>query len=194
MRDMIKLFVAVTIFSTVAGGLLATVREITKEKIEVQQLTFVKGPALDQILAGCTNKPLDDRFKLKDGDKEIDFFVAEFDGKRNTVAFETFGKGFGGDIGVMVAVNVENDEIVGISVTTHSETPGVGSRAQSDPSFAAQFKGMSIDEPFKVKSDGGEIDALSGATVTSRGVCAAVTASSELYKRLKDEIIKKVKA
>jgi electron transport complex protein RnfG len=194
MRDMIKLFVAVTIFSTVAGGLLATVREMTKEKIEVQQLTFVKGPALDQILAGCTNKPLDDRFKLKDGDKEVDFFVAEFDGKRNTVAFETFGKGFGGDIGVMVAVNVENDEIVGISVTTHSETPGVGSRAQSDPSFAAQFKGMSIDEPFKVKSDGGEIDALSGATVTSRGVCAAVTASSELYKRLKDEIVKKVKA
>ncbi|MBN1848645.1 MAG: RnfABCDGE type electron transport complex subunit G [Deltaproteobacteria bacterium] len=194
MRDMIKLFVAVALFSMVAGGLLASVREATKERIEVQQLTFVKGPALSQILEGCTNNPLDDRFKLKDNGKDIDFFVAEFDGKKNTVAFESYGKGFGGDIGVIVAVNLETDEIVGIGVTTHSETPGLGSRAKTDPSFAAQFKGLSINNPFKVKSDGGEIDAISGATVTSRGVCAAVTAASETYKQYKNEIMKNIQA
>ena len=192
MREMIRLFVVVAIFSAVAGGLLATVRGATKERIEIQQLTFVKGPTIDQILEGCSNKPLDDRFKIKDGDKEIDFFVGEFDGNRNTVAFEVFGKGFGGDIGVMVAVNLESDEIVGIGVTTHSETPGLGSRAKSDPSFSAQFKGMSLKDPFKVKADGGEIDAVSGATITSRGVCAALSDSADIYTRLKDEILKKV--
>lgn len=194
MRDMIKLFVAVALFSVVAGGLLASVREVTKDRIEIQQLTFVKGPALNQILEGCTNNPLNDRFKLTENGKVIDFFVAEFNGKKNTVAFETYGNGYGGDIGVMVAVNLDTDEIVGIGVTTHSETPGVGARAKTDPTFAAQFKGLSINDPFKVRSDGGQLDAISGATITSRGVCQAVTAASEIYKQLKSEILNNIQA
>ncbi|MFC1534826.1 RnfABCDGE type electron transport complex subunit G [Thermodesulfobacteriota bacterium] len=194
MREMIRLFIVVVVFSAVAGGLLATVRGATQERIERQQLKFVKGPTIDQILEGCSNKPLDDRFKIKDGDKEIDFFIGEFDGKRNTVAFEVFGKGFGGNIGVMIAVNLENDEIVGIGVTTHSETPGLGSRAKTEPAFSEQFKGMSIKDPFKVKADDGAIDAVSGATVTSRGICAAIMDSADIYKRRKDEIIKKIEA
>ena len=194
MRDMIKLFVVVALFSMVAGGLLAGIKVATEDRIELQQLTYVKGPALEQILAGCTNKPLDDRFKIKDGEEEIDFFVAEFDGKRSTVAFEAFGTGFGGDIGVMVAVNLDNDEIVGIGVTTHSETPGLGSRAKTDPSFSKQFQGLSINDSVKVKSDGGNIDAISGATITSQGVCAAIMASADIYKRLKNEILKNIKA
>jgi electron transport complex protein RnfG len=192
MREMIKLFVIVALFSTVSGGVLATVNEATKDKIELQELTFVKGPAIDNILSGCSNNPLNDKFKLKDGEKEIDFFIGEFDGKRNTIAFETIGKGFGGDIGMMVAFNLDNDEIVGMAVTTHSESPGLGSRAKTDPSFSEQFKGMTIDGKFAIKADGGDIDALSGATVTSRGVAAAVKDSIDIYKRLKDKIIKEI--
>jgi len=192
MREMIRLFVMVTIFSAVSGGLLATVRSATQERIELQQLTYVKGPAISQILTGCTNNPLDDRFKLIDGNKEIEFFIGEFDGKRNTIVFENYGKGFGGDIGVMVAFNTDTDEIEGIGITTHSETPGIGSRAKTDPTFGKQFKGMSIDSVFKVKADGGDIDAISGATVSSRGVSGAVLESVAIYKRLKDEIVKKV--
>jgi len=123
----------------------------------------------------------------------MNLFVGEFEGKRNTVAFETFGKGFGGELGVIVGVNLENDEIIGVGVTTHSETPGVGSRAKTDPDFATQFKGLSILDPFKIKTDGGQIDALSGATISSRGVCGAVVEAGEIYKRLKPTIIEKVK-
>ena len=82
--------------------------------------------------------------------------------------------------------------LVGVAVTTHSETPGLGSRAKDDPSFAGQFKGLPIKDPFSVKPDGGQIDAVSGATVTSRGVCGAVSASSAVYFRLKDEVVKKL--
>ena len=192
MRDMIKLFIVVALFSAIAGGLLAKVREATAERIEIQQLTFVKGPTIDQILEGSSNNPLEDRFKLPDGERDIDFFVGEFDGKRNTIAFEAFGKGFSGDIGVMVAVNLETDEIVGIGLTTHSETPGVGSKAKTDPGFADQFAGQSLTEPFSVKADGGPVDAVSGATITSRGVCAAVVSSADIYSRLKDEILKNI--
>ncbi len=192
MREMLNLFIAVLIFSTVSGGLLAFVQGSTKERITNQQLKFVKGPAIEQILKGCSNAPITDRFTLTDGEEERIFFVGEFDGKRNTVAFESSGGGFGGDIGVIVAVNVETDDIVGVAVTTHTETPGLGSRAKDDPSFAIQFKGLPIKDTFNVKPDGGQIDAVSGATVTSRGVCGAVTASSAVYFRLKDEVLKKL--
>jgi Na+-translocating ferredoxin:NAD+ oxidoreductase subunit G len=194
MREMIRLLVVIAVFSAVSGGLLAAVQSGTRDRIEYQQLKFVKGPTIQQILEGSSNDPLVDRFKLPDGKEERSFFVGVFDGKANIVALEAFGKGFGGDIGVIVAVNVKNDEIVGIGVTTHSETPGVGSRAKTDPSLSDQFKGLPIKEPFKVKADGGQIDAISGATVSSRGVCGAVVDSAEIYMRLKKDIIEKLEA
>jgi electron transport complex protein RnfG len=194
MREMIRLLVVIAVFSAVSGGLLAAIQSGTKDRIEYQQLKFVKGPTIQQILEGSSNDPLVDRFKLPDGKEERSFFVGVFDGKANIVALEAFGKGFGGDIGVMIAVNVENDEIVGIGVTTHSETPGVGSKVKTDPSLSEQFKGLPIKEPFKVKAEGGQIDAISGATVSSRGVCGAVVDSAEIYMRLKKDIIEKLKA
>lgn len=193
MRELIKMVVVLTVLSSFSGGLLAAIRNNTKERIEYQQLKFVKGPAIRSILEGCSNDPIVDRFKIKDGDVERSFFVGVFDGKPSAVALESFGKGFGGDIGVMVGVNVEEDTIVGVGVTTHSETPGVGSRAKTEPDFTAQFQGLALKEEFKVKADGGQVDALSGATVTSRGVSAALSEASEIYGRLKPQLIENLK-
>jgi len=193
MRDMMKMVIVLTVLTAFSGGLLAAIRDNTKEKIEYQQLVFVKGPAIKHILEGASNDPITDRFKIETAGEEKSFFVGKFDGKANTVAFETFGKGFGGDVGLMVGVNLEDDSIVGVDVTTHSETPGVGSRAKTDPAFAAQFKGMSLEGEFKVKGDGGQVDALSGATVTSRGVSSAVSQASKIYSEIKPQLVDKVK-
>ena len=194
MRDMFKLFIVIVIFSAISGGVLASVRNATQDRIEYQQLVFVKGPAINLIMEGCTNDPLQDRFKIKDQDIDRDFFVGEFDGKKNVVAFETYGKGFGGDIGVITAIDVDTDKIIGVAVTTHSETPGVGSKAKTEPGFRGQFKGQPITDIFKVKADGGQIDAVSGATISSRGVAGAVAQSGEIYKRLKNDLKNKLKA
>jgi electron transport complex protein RnfG len=193
MREIIKMIVVLTVLSAFSGGLLAAIRGGTMEKIEYQQLVFVKGPAIRTILEGCSNDPIVDRFKIKDGDIERSFFVGIFDGKANTVAFEGVGKGFGGDMGLMVGVNIDNDKIVNMGVTTHSETPGIGSKAKTDPTLSNQFKGLDLVKSFKVKPDGGEIDAMSGATVTSRGVCVGVTNAGNIYKRLKPQIAEKIK-
>jgi electron transport complex protein RnfG len=90
----------------------------------------------------------------------------------------------------MVGVNIESDEIIAVAVTTHSETPGLGSRAKDDPKFGSQFAGMSMDKNFALKKNGGEIDAMSGATVTSVGVSLAAQKAQEIYVRLKPEIQK----
>ena len=193
MRELIKMVVVLTVLSAFSGGLLASLRDGTKDRIEYQQLKFVKGPAILDIFKGATNNPIVDRFKIKDGEVERSFFIGKFDGKPDEVAFESYGKGFGGDIGLMVGVNPGTDKIVGVGVTTMSETPGVGSRAKTDPDFVAQFAGKPMIETFKVKADGGQVDALSGATVTSRGVSAGLTDAGSIYKRLKPKITEKLK-
>lgn len=193
MREMIKMVVVLTVLSSLSGGLLAALRDGTQEQIENQQLEFVKGPAIREILKGSANDPIKDRFKLKEGEQDLSFFVGKFDGTADTVAFEVSGKGFGGDLGVMVGVTLKDDKIAGVAVTTHSETPGVGSRAKSEPGFVSQFKGQPLQDAFKVKGDGGQVDALSGATVTSRGVSAALTDASRIFKQLKPQIEEKLK-
>jgi electron transport complex protein RnfG len=193
MREMIQMVVVLTILSCISGGLLASIKDGTKEQIEYQQLVFVKGPAIRAILEGSSNDPITDRFKLKDGEIERSFFAGAFDGKANTVTFETFGKGFGGDIGVMVGVNLDDDKIIGVGVTTHSETPGIGDQAKTNVAFSSQFKGMPLKDTFKVKTDGGQVDALSGATITSLGVSVAVTEAVKIYEKLKPQIADQLK-
>jgi len=193
MQDMIKMVVVLTVLSALSGGLLAGVRNGTQAQIENQQLAFVKGPAIKAILEGASNDPIADRFKLPYGEGEESFFVGKFDGQPKAVVFEGFGKGFGGDIGVMVGVNLEDGKIINIGVTTHQETPGIGSRAKSTTDLSDRFVGLDLSGDFKVKADGGQIDALSGATVTSRGVCMAVTEASKLYAELKPQVEEKAK-
>ncbi len=194
MREMIKMLVVLTVLSTFSGGLLAAINNKTKDKIQIQVLEFVKGPAIRKIFEGITNDPISDRFEIKDGETQRSFFVGVFDGEPKAVAVEAFGKGgYGGDVGLMVGIDVNEDKLIGVGVTTHSETPGMGARAETDPSFAAQFKGLTLKDPLKVTQDGGTINAISGATLTSRAVCSAATEASQVYLQLKPQIVEKMK-
>ena len=193
MREMIKMVVVLTILSFFSGGVLAYIRNNTQERIENQVLEFVKGPAIRAIFEGAGNNPVADRFTLKDGDVERTFFVGVFDGEPRGVAFETSGKGYGGDVGLMVGIDVKDNQVLGVSVTTHGETPGMGAKAKSDPSFAAQFKALALEQPVAVTQDGGSISAISGATITSRAVSSAATDADKIYQKLKTQIADKLK-
>ena len=193
MKEMIKMVVVLTLLSSFSGGLLAALRDETKEKIEIQELSLVKGPVIQDLLGDAGNDPVADRFKIMDGKTERTIFVGIYDGKPKTVAFEVTANGFADKIGLMVAVNMNDDKLVGVGVTTTKETPGLGGNAKADPSFAAQFKGLSLDKPFKVTKDGGGINAISGATITSRAVCVAATDAETVYRRIKPEVESKLK-
>jgi len=188
MNDMIKMVVVLTVLSSVAGGVLAAVNKGTATQIEAQQLTFVKGPAILSILDGASNNPIEDRFKIADGDAETNFFVGVFDGKANTIAFEGFGKGFAGDMGVMVGINMDDDKLVGAAVTVHSETPGLGALAKDKPDLVSQFKGLSVTDSVSVTKNGGQINAISGATITSSAVCVAVGKTMAAYQKMKPQL------
>lgn len=192
MRDLVKMVVVLTVLSAFSGGLLAAVRNGTLQKIEKQQLEFVKGPAIRKILKDATNDPINDRFKLKVDGKEDTFFVGVLDGKPKAVVFETSAKGFGGPVGVMVGVDVTTDKLLGIGVTTHGETPGMGAKAKDEPFFADSFKGLLFTKGLKIKTDGGQVDGISGATVTSKGVTAGVSEAGQLYAKIKPQLMEKL--
>jgi electron transport complex protein RnfG len=199
MKEMIKMVVVLTLLSCISGGLLAALRDGTKEQIEMQELNLVKGPVIEALMSDAENmgdaenNPINRRFKIMDGETELTIFPGIYDGKPNTVAFEVIGNGFGGKLGLMLVVNLDTDTLVGAGVTTHTETPGLGGNAKADPSFAAQFKGLSFSEPIKVTKDGGSISAISGATVTSRAVCLTATDAIAVYQRIKPELESKIK-
>jgi len=193
MRDMIKMLLVLTILATLSGWVLAAIRDNTKDRIENQVLEFVKGPAIRSILEEATNDPIIDRFQLKDGDMERTFFVGVMDGAPRAVTFETSGKGYGGDVGLMVGIDVTDNQIMGVGVTTHGETPGMGAKAKTDPSFVAQFRELPLKGPVKVTGDGGSINAISGATITSRAVCSATNDALQIYEKLKPQLTEKLK-
>jgi len=194
MREMIKMVLVLTILSCFSGGLLAYIHNGTKDQIENQVLEFVKGPAVRKIFVDATNDPIADRFEIKDGEISRSFFVGVIDGEPRAVAFETFGKGgYGGEVGLMVGIDTNEDTLIGVGVTTHVETPGMGARAETDQSFVAQFQSLSVKDPIKVTQDGGTINALSGATLTSRAVSSAATDAGEIYQQMKPQIVEKLK-
>ena len=194
MREMIKMVLVLTVLSLTSGGILAAIHSGTKEKATLQIIKFVQGPALRKIFNEASNDPTKDRFDIQDGDVLRSVFVGVFDGKPTGVAFETFGKGgYSGYVGLMVAIDVEEDKLIGTAVTTHAETPGMGAKAETDPSFVSQFQGLAAKGPFKIKQDDGSINALSGATLTSRAVSLAATEAGQIYERIKPQLVEKLK-
>ena len=178
-----------SIISAVCGFGLAAISALTKERIEEQKLLNVQGPTVTKILAGSTNDLIKDRKAIIINKKQYIVFIGKKNGAPWALAYESDGNGFGGEMGVMIGFELIKDTLTGIGITSHKETPGVGSRVTED-SFTKIFKGKGINAVFKIKADGGEIDALTGATVSSKGVCSALQKGVPLYKEIKKQVIK----
>ena len=181
--------VVLSAITGLAGFVLSGLKVWTTPIIEEQVLTNVQGPALREIFLQGDNDPIADRKKLPmpgNENETIIVFPSLKGGKLQAVAMEAAGKGYGGDVNVIVGFDVAADNLVGISVTTHKETPGLGSRIQ-EPAFTKQFKAK---DPAKamLKKDGGDIDAISGATFSSIGAADAVKQAASWYAALKDTI------
>ena len=183
MKSIVQMILVLSLICGTAGYCLSYLKMTTASRIESQALTFVQGPAILEVFRDADNSPINDRrtFPLADG-RTINVFPSMKKGKLVGVALEQFGIGYGGDLGVVVGFNVANDTLAGIGITTMKETAGVGTRVK-EHAFLKQFPGHAL--PVKLRNDGGDIDAVSGATVSSKGVMGAVDSAVAVYKELK---------
>lgn len=186
MREMLKMILVLSLICGLSGLTLATVRQATSERIEEQVLTFVQGPAIEQVFTDFDNNPVKDRktFDLPDG--PVTVFPAIKDGKLTAVAFERFSGGYGGPVGVMVGISTDGSKVEGIGITTMKETPGLGARA-SEADYRDQFRNQSTDS-IALSKDGGSIQVISGATITSVATVTAVNEAIQIFQQLKDKL------
>lgn len=187
MGDIIRMIVVLSCICGVSGFALSYLKMTTAPAIEEQVMTYVQGPAIHSVFTNIDNDPIADRKKFSTPDGDFMVFPGHKDGKLVGVCIEHFGTGFGGDIGIMVGFDIERDALMGIGVTTMKETPGLGTLIAA-PSFTDQFRGKAMDT--KLKNNGGDIDAVSGATISSNGSIVAIGNAAKVYMALKPEIVK----
>jgi Na+-translocating ferredoxin:NAD+ oxidoreductase subunit G len=194
LREIIQMVLVLTIVTSVCAGGLAAVKMVTAERIEYQQIKFIKEPALKKILTDFDNDPISDRVQIVTGkdsrgrEVKTTFFLAKKGGDVTSLAFEASGPGYGGPIAVMIAIDPKGDLVQAVAVTTQSETPGLGTKIMDDPNFPAQFANKPVSANFNLASAGGVIGAISGATVSSNGVSTAVSRGVELYQNVKSQL------
>lgn len=186
MKEMIKMMVVLSLICGFSGLTLAALKETTTPIIEEQVLTYVQAPAINAVLHGYDNNPIKDRRKFDVNGRTVTVFPAMNNGTLTGVAFETTGKGYGGAIGVMVGFDINAMALSGIGITTMKETPGLGSRVAGH-GYTTQFKGHSL-ESMKLKKNGGDIEAVAGATISSTGTVAAVRDAIAIFNALKNTL------
>lgn len=190
MKQIVQMIVVLTVISAVCGAGLSGLRDYTAERIENQILNNVQGPKVKVVLNGAENDLIADRKRIKVDEEERLLFVGKKKDRPWAIAYETAGKGFGGYIKVMVGYDLEQNILTGIQVIEHKETPGVGSRVTEDQ-FTGRFRGLHIDVEIAPQGCPKEIDAISGATYSSRAVCEAIQKSISLYPTIKDQVVKR---
>ena len=128
----------------------------------------------------------DDEIKKEFDGKELTFIVhkaADKDGKFIGAAVESTSMGFGGELKVLVGFDAEG-KVLGYTILQAAETPGLGAKA--DKWFQKDGKGSIIgkqiaDKPLTVNKDGGDIDAITASTITSRAFLKAVNQAYSVY-------------
>ena len=166
----LRLALTLLAITAVVAAALAGVNSITKPVID--ELTAQKTQqAIAAVLPGGYDSEITD-FEDATG------LVSKVYAGEAGYAFEVTPGGFDNTITMMVGVGTDGT-VLGIDIISHTETAGLGAVADAATpagvAFREQFIGMS--GTVSVSKDGGEVEAITGATITSRAVCEGVTAA-----------------
>jgi electron transport complex protein RnfG len=169
-----NMVLSLTLISLAASACLGFVYEFTKGPIELSNLNK-KLAAIKQVVPEFNNNPNNEMYKLPTGEGDsLEVYPAKKDSVVVGYAINTYTKkGFSGNITLMAGFRPDGT-VVNITVLEQKETPGLGTK-MTEPKFKDQFNEKNPDQ-FKmlVKKDGGQVDAITAATISSRAFCDAV--------------------
>ncbi|WP_296254510.1 RnfABCDGE type electron transport complex subunit G [uncultured Ezakiella sp.] len=187
MKETIKLGIILLVFALVAAGVLGYVNSVTEPIIAEREASEAKAayqeliPEADEFVE-FTSEELNEYKAINS--KVTNIVKAIKGGDEIGYLLTTNGGGYGGDITAITALI--GDEIKAIKILKHKETPEIGTKVDN-PDFQAQYSGKSVREPIAVKKENpgaSEIQAITGSTVSSRGVTDAVNIALDIYKEL----------
>ncbi|MEW6555719.1 MAG: RnfABCDGE type electron transport complex subunit G [Elusimicrobiota bacterium] len=169
MKEIVKLGKYLFIICVIAGLALAVTSYFTSKKIAQRKL-IAEQEALKEVLPSASN------FQAKD------IYTEGFDTQNNTVGYilKITAVGYSSEISALIGLDKEF-KITGIKILSQNETPGLGTKI-IEHSFLSQFIGK-FSEEVLLKKDGGKIDAITSATISSRAITNAIREKINEFKK-----------
>lgn len=174
--NMLIVLTVISLVSAFALGFTYTKTKPVADKVAQKKLE----DAIKQVVPDFDR--LGDKYKV-DGFERLELYTAyKADAVVGTAVKTVSEKGFSGDVWIMVGLD-GTGKIHNTQILEHKETPGLGTKL-SVPKFKDQVNGKDL-QTFKlsVKKDGGEIDAITAATISSRAFCDAVQKAYDAYQK-----------
>ncbi|MDP2217360.1 MAG: Rnf electron transport complex subunit RnfG [Methanolobus sp.] len=171
-KDTVVVIGKLVLISVIAALLLAITYIPTQAQLE-RNIMAAQEAILGELVPGAENfDPVEGPANV-DGEREILYYRA-LDGSGNIIGYAFFQQqtGYGGPIMVAGAVDASFSTVLGMDVLRHEETPGLGARITT-PAFQNQFDGAPVQQ-LALRSGGGSIDSITGATVSAQAVVTAL--------------------
>ncbi|MDY3848567.1 MAG: RnfABCDGE type electron transport complex subunit G [Prevotella sp.] len=182
LTNMVMVLVAVAV---ITSALLAWINHATEEPIRKQNEMALANGIMEVMGTTSLTVTSDDTLRKSIDGKEQTFVVhktADKNGGFLGAAVESTTMGFGGDLKVLVGFDT-NGKVLGYTLLQASETPGLGAKA--DKWFQKDGKGSIIgktcEQPLTVNKDGGDVEAITASTITSRAFLKAVNQAYQVY-------------
>ena len=193
--EIVRLIVVLGLITLICALLLGVINQITAPLIEQNNIN-TRNAAMEEIIPGA--KFEDTKVNLSAEDVAAagvtlpagrtaaainGVYKATKDGQDVGYCVQVQPKGFGGVLTMIVGINADG-KVAGVKVTGHNETPGLGAKAQADADWIGQYASQPADGQLAVTKDGGTINAITGATITSRAVTDGVNTAAQYVATL----------
>ena len=179
--SLVNMVLVLTGVAVVMGGVLAWVNHLTSGPIDVQKQQALENGIKTVMQADQLTVSKTDTVKTTDAKGKEQIYIIYNNEKGAAVESTTMG--FGGQLKVLVGFDNDGN-ILGYTLLEHQETPGLGAKA--DQWFQKGQKGDIIGKnpssPLTVSKDGGQVDAITASTITSRAFLLAVNNAYNAYK------------
>ena len=178
---------ALTGVAVIMGGILAYVNHLTEGPINAQKAkALADGIKTVMCVDNLTVNQTDTVQTKGPKGKDVTFIIyqtQDAQGKDLGAAVETIANGFGGELKLLVGF-APDGKILGYTLLEHAETPGLGAKADKwfQKGEKGDIIGKSPAEPLTVSKDGGQVDAITASTITSRAFLFAVNSAYNAYK------------
>ena len=185
--SLINMVLVLTGVAVIMGGILAFVNHLTEGPITDQKAKALADGIKTVMGVDDLKVAKTDTVRQSDAKgKELTFVIYQIQDSKNQnigAAVESTTGGFGGDLKVLVGFNPEGI-ILGYTLLEHAETPGLGAKADKwfQKGEMGNIIGLSPATPLVVSKDGGQVDAITASTITSRAFLLAVNNAYNAYK------------
>lgn len=198
MKGQLKSIIVLTVICAIAAAALAGVNNKTKEKIKEEELKFTLR-SVAKAIPQYNNHPEQDVVLVNEGNEKICIYRGRQDDKLTGFAIPAVDpNGYSGNVKILVGV-LPDGSLSGIEILSHAETPGLGSRVE-EKAFRDRFiwtcsncenkQRRTIDNTrWIIKKDSGDIDEITGASISSRAVTRAVKKAIDIFNKNRDILL-----